>query len=66
VVDFNCDIAGESVMFPHFWEHTVGGSHANMALRADWQKQLTRCSKDLGFKHVRFHGILSDDMYTLS
>ncbi len=49
----------------HFWEHTVGSSHATMALRADWQKQLSRCHRELGFRHVRFHGILSDDMGTL-
>ena len=36
-----------------------------MALRADWQRQLARCNRELGFKHVRFHGILSDDMSTL-
>ncbi|MGH9906575.1 MAG: GH39 family glycosyl hydrolase, partial [Pyrinomonadaceae bacterium] len=36
-----------------------------MALRADWQQQLKRCQEDLGFKYVRFHGVLSDDMGTL-
>ena len=36
-----------------------------MALRADWQQQLLRCQKELGFRRVRFHGILCDDMGTL-
>ena len=36
-----------------------------MALRADWQEQLRRCHDELGFRHVRFHGLLSDDMGTL-
>jgi xylan 1,4-beta-xylosidase len=62
---FICDIANSTEPFPHFWEHTVGSCHATMALRADWQKQLLRCHKELGFQHVRFHGILSDDMGTL-
>jgi xylan 1,4-beta-xylosidase len=62
---FICDIASSTEPFPHFWEHTVGSCHATMALRADWQKQLLRCHKELGFQHVRFHGILSDDMGTL-
>lgn len=62
---FICDIAGGTEPFPHFWEHTVGSCHATMALRADWQKQLLRCHKELGFQHVRFHGLLSDDMGTL-
>lgn len=37
-----------------------------MALRADWQRQLARCREELGFRHVRFHGLLSDDMGTLT
>ncbi len=62
--NFSCDFTSSSG-FHHFWEHTVGSCHAVMALRADYQKDLTRCSKELGFKHVRFHAILSDDMGTL-
>ena len=50
---------------PHFWEHTVGSCHATLALRADWQTQLARAHRELGFAHVRFHGILDDDMGTL-
>ena len=64
-VDFQCNVKAETLLFPHFWEHTVGSCHATMALRADWQKQLSRCSNELGFGHVRFHGLLSDDMGTL-
>jgi xylan 1,4-beta-xylosidase len=64
-VDFKCDVTDASLPFPHFWEHTVGSCHATMALRADWQSQLRRCHQELGFQHVRFHGILSDDMGTL-
>lgn len=62
---FICDVTDSAEPFPHFWEHTVGSCHATMALRADWQKQLTRCYKEVGFQHVRFHGLLSDDMGTL-
>jgi xylan 1,4-beta-xylosidase len=36
-----------------------------MALRADWQRDLKRAHEELGFRHVRFHGLLSDDMHTL-
>ena len=63
--DFRCNVTHASTALNHFWEHTVGSSHATMALRADWQKQLTRCNRELGFLHVRFHGILSDDVGTL-
>ncbi len=63
-VTFHCDLAGKTTPFPHFWEHTVGSGHATLALRADWQKQLQKCHLDLGFRHVRFHGLLCDDMST--
>lgn len=62
---FICDLKDKPNPFPHFWEHTIGSGHATLALRSDWQKQLLRCHVELGFKHVRFHGILSDDMGTL-
>jgi xylan 1,4-beta-xylosidase len=48
----------------HTWEHTVGSCHAPLALRADWQTQLRRCRQELGFRHVRFHGLLSDGVGT--
>ncbi len=64
-VAFHCDLAGAGKALPHFWEHTVGSCHATLALRADWQAQLTRAHRELGFRHVRFHGILDDDLGTL-
>ena len=36
-----------------------------MALRADWQRDLKRAHDELGFRYVRFHGLLSDDMGTV-
>jgi xylan 1,4-beta-xylosidase len=43
----------------------VGSGHAPLALRADWQAQLKTCHRELGFRHVRFHGILSYPMDTV-
>ena len=65
VPHFRCDLQAGSEPLPHFWEHTVGSCHATLALRADWQAQLARARRELGFRHVRFHGILDDDMGTL-
>jgi xylan 1,4-beta-xylosidase len=62
---FSCNLSGETAPLKHAWEHTVGSDHAPLALRADWQAQLRRCHDELGFRHVRFHGLLSDDMGTL-
>jgi xylan 1,4-beta-xylosidase len=63
--EYWCDLGAASEQLPHFWEHTVGSCHATLALRADWQGQLARAHRQLGFEHVRFHGILDDDMGTL-
>ncbi len=60
-----CDWSRAPSRFEHFWEHTVGSGHAPLSLRSDWQAQLARCHRELGFRHVRFHGLLSDLMGTL-
>jgi len=62
---FRCDLQGAATGLAHYWEHTVGSDHALMALRSDWREQLKRCRAELGFRHVRFHGLLSDDVGTL-
>jgi len=64
-VDFMCDLSQQGTELPHCWEHTVGSCHAPIALRADWQQQLRRCQSELGFRYVRFHGLLSDDVGTV-
>ncbi len=45
---------------PQTWEECVGSSHAPMAMRADWRQHLTRSRRELGFKRVRFFGLLDD------
>lgn len=62
---FRCRLSAPAVPLPHVWEHTVGSCHAPLALRTDWQNQLLRCRDELGFRYVRFHGLLSDDVGTL-
>lgn len=64
-LSYFCDLAEATTPLAHFWEHTVGSDHAPMALRADWQAQLQRAHRELGFQHVRFHGLLSDDFRLL-
>ncbi len=65
VPKFNCKLSAAAKVLTHSWEHTVGSDHAPMALRADWRGQLVRCHRELGFRHVRFHALLSDQMGTL-
>ena len=57
---FFCDLAEATTPLPHFWEHTVGSDGARTALRSDWRQQLKRAHDELGFRHLRFHGLLSD------
>ena len=64
MIEFVCDLSSPRSPLPHCWEHTVGSCHAPLALRADWQSQLERCHLELGFRYVRFHGLLSDDAGT--
>lgn len=44
------------------WEVSIGSCHAATALRADYQEQLKKCQKEIGFRYVRFHGLFDDDM----
>ena len=62
---FRVDAAGPTTPLPHVWEHTVGTGRALLALRADWQAQMRRAREELGFRRVRFHGLLSDEIGTL-
>ncbi len=40
----------------------VGAGRANEGLRADWQQQLAYVKKECGFRYIRMHGLLTDDM----
>jgi xylan 1,4-beta-xylosidase len=40
----------------------VGAGRANEGLRADWQRQLRLTKQECGFRYIRFHGLLTDDM----
>lgn len=42
--------------------YCIGAGRANEGLRADWQAQLKEVQNKIGFKYIRFHGILEDDM----
>jgi xylan 1,4-beta-xylosidase len=65
-IEFHADFLEKAGSLTHFWEHTVGSCHAPLALRADWQQQLVQCHQELGFRYVRFHGLLCDDVGVLT
>ncbi len=57
-VDFTREKGPLNTMF----KECVGAGRANEGLRADWQQQLAYLKKECGFKYIRMHGLLTDDM----
>jgi len=58
----NVDFSKSSGSLNTFFKECVGAGRANEGLRADWQQQLAYVSKECGFKYIRMHGLLTDDM----
>ena len=44
------------------FKECVGAGRANEGLRADWQQQLAVVKEECGFRYIRMHGLLPDDM----
>ena len=61
-VQIEVDLDGGTLPFPKNWQRAFGSGHAQLATRADWQKQLRRSVGELGLRGVRMHGWLDDDM----
>lgn len=49
-------------MIKKFWNTCIGAGRAAEGLRADWQKQLNTAVQECGFRYIRFHGLLCDEM----
>ena len=63
--NFSCDLPAPPTKLPNYREHAAGSDHALTALRGDWHTRLRKTHDELGFRHVRFRGILNDDVGTL-
>ncbi|WP_205513613.1 GH39 family glycosyl hydrolase [Longitalea arenae] len=57
-IDYNRQKGPLNTMF----KACVGAGRANEGLRADWQQQLAYVKKECGFRYIRMHGLLTDDM----
>lgn len=44
------------------WRHCVGTGRVELALRRDYQDSLALIQREIGFRHIRGHGLLSDGM----
>ncbi len=58
----NVDFLIEKGPLNKFFTECVGAGRANEGLRADWQQQLAYVKKECGFRYIRMHGLLTDDM----
>ena len=56
------DTTTEGLPLRHTWRTITGVGSAKELLLADVQDMLRQLQKDVGFRYVKFHGILSDDM----
>lgn len=52
----------EAGRFNTMFKECIGAGRANEGLRADWQQQLAMVKKEIDFKYIRMHGLLTDDM----
>jgi xylan 1,4-beta-xylosidase len=48
--------------FPHFWEQAFGSGRAILSLREGYRDDLREVQKATGFRYVRFHNILHDEV----
>ncbi|MGA2679978.1 MAG: glycoside hydrolase [Sedimentisphaerales bacterium] len=56
------DVGVEKGPLSQMFNLCVGAGRANEGLRADWQRQLAYVHRECGFRYLRFHGLLCDDM----
>ncbi len=60
--EINIDFNTEKGLLNTMFRECVGAGRANEGLRADWQQQLAYVKDECGFKYIRMHGLLTDDM----
>ena len=56
------DTHAQTSPFPHFWEQMFGSGRAILALRESYRNDLRAVKQVTGFRYVRFHGILDDEV----
>jgi len=56
------DAHSQTTAFPHFWEEMFGSGRAVLTLRESYRDDLRAVKQVTGFKYVRFHAILHDEV----
>ena len=44
------------------WQDCVGAGRVAEGLRGGWRQQLEECHREIGFKYIRMHGLLQDEL----
>ncbi|MDQ3817944.1 MAG: glycoside hydrolase [Acidobacteriota bacterium] len=57
-----CDFSKVKGKHNDFFRQVVGAGRAAEGLHADWQRDLDVVHRECGFKYIRFHGLLQDEM----
>lgn len=61
-VQYTVDSRKPARPYPHYWEMSVGSCHAATLLREDVRNHIRAARQEIGFRYIRFHGLLDDDM----
>lgn len=56
------DAKAQAQPFPHFWEQMFGSGRAILSLRESYRDDLRAVHAITGFRYVRFHAILHDEV----
>ncbi len=54
------DLFESAIAFDRSFQKCIGSCHAYLALREDYREHLRKIQMDIGFKYIRFHGVLCD------
>lgn len=59
---FSVSVSRRGMPLTHEWKNLINIGYAKDGLQATVQEQLRRIQQEIGFRYVRFHGLLDDDM----
>lgn len=62
-LEYHVTISRECQPLRHTWKTFLGAGSAKMLLYENIREQLRNVQRDIGYRYIKFHGILSDEMH---
>ncbi len=62
IENITIDAKASATPLPHFWEQMFGSGRAELAMRDSYLRDLREVKQVTGFRYVRFHAILHDEL----